>query len=262
VAPERPPYLAIFDARFDRGALKGTVHYVEQTEFRQLRVRWSVDSKPEGFIEVGGGVAYVYDEKGVKQVPISTDARPDYPDENRYVWHEGLEERVPWLMYILILPERSTLRNPNPMPRGVKIFDGEQDEQGPRLALFWFLEPGDFGRATLECEITELEGDLESELRWINRNYIHSTDSAPPNPEVAVEDPPRKGESETSVDRSVTEPTPQSVQGAVLQWVWTTPRWLQILIVLVALLVIMIFAVWTSLPEDTKGQLIDSLFSS
>jgi hypothetical protein len=154
-------------------------------------VRWSVGSKPDSFIEVGGGVAYVYDEEGVKQVPPSPDASPDLWDENHYVWHEGMDEEVSWLMYILILPEGSTLRNPNPMPRGVKIFDGQQDEQGPRLALFWFLEPGDFGRAKLECEVAELEGDLESEVRWINRNYMRGMDPAPPNPDVVVEDPLR-----------------------------------------------------------------------
>lgn len=193
MAPEKPPSLAIFDARFDGGELKGTVHYVERAKKSgRLRVRWSVGSKPKSFIEVGGGVAYVYDEKGVEQPPASPDTSPALSDENHHVWYQGMEEGVPWLMYILILPEGSTLRNPNPMPRGVKIFDGKQDEQGPRLALFWFLEPDEFERAKLECEVAELEGDLESEVRWISRNYIRGMDPAPPNPNVLVEDPPRE----------------------------------------------------------------------
>ena len=180
MAPEYTPKIVIFDARFENGELKGSTQYIEtEHASQQLRVRWDVESQPEDFRQIGGGIAYVY-AKGpeVKEYPISRDARPTVISSDRYRWAEGMPSGCPWLMFIMILPEKHTLFEPNPKPAHMKIF-------GKRLALFWMLKGDDLGRTEVECTIREYEGDLGQELVRVNRDYLPS--SVPTPSTIAVD---------------------------------------------------------------------------
>ncbi len=167
MAPEFPPILVIFDARFERNVLKGVLEYVESGSTQRLRVRWSVGSQPRDYCAVGGGVAYVYDKGSEFQImPVSEDAEPTDLGDSRYQWTEGLQFGKPWLMFVLILPKHYTLVDPWPKPIGTKIFR-------ERLALYWTLKGDeDFERTAVECTIREFHGDLESELMQLNKDYL------------------------------------------------------------------------------------------
>jgi len=99
MAPEFPPSLVIFDARFEDDELMGSLQYVEAPEKKRLRVRWSVDSQPANYLPVGGGVAYVYGQ-GVAVLPMSEDASPNNLGGSRYQWTEGLQFGIPWTMFV------------------------------------------------------------------------------------------------------------------------------------------------------------------
>jgi hypothetical protein len=178
MAPEYPPCLVIFKSRFEDGVLKGAVKYVEAEIGEQLRVRWAVESKPEGFDEVRfdedrRGIVYLYteDDKVITHSG-SDDAVADSLGESRYRWSEGVRGGHPWLMFVLILPEGYTLVDPRPTPAGTKNFDGQ-------LALYWVLKTDALGRANMECQIKQLEDSLESQIERINSSYVSDT---PPTP--------------------------------------------------------------------------------
>ena len=170
MAPEYPPSLVLFDARWDKNVLKGVLEYVEAggPNSERLRVRWSVEGQPEDFRAVGGGVAYVYDKggHGFTLMPISEEANATNLGNSRYQWTEGLQCGLPWLMFILVLPEGYTLVDPQPDPVGTKVFRN-------RLALYWTLKgDDDFRRTKVECTIKQFQGDVRSELMRINKNYL------------------------------------------------------------------------------------------
>lgn len=182
MAPEFPPVLVIFNSRFEDGSLTGSIEYVESPNPKQrLRVRWSVASLPEGYREVGGGVAYVYD-KGIEILPISEDASPNYLGEHyghpRYRWTEGMQFGVPWLMFILILPKDYSLAVPMPALAGTKIYDS-------RIAAYWILKGDDVGRTQVECSIKPLQQDLHSEIVEINQLCMQK---APRNIPISVDE--------------------------------------------------------------------------
>lgn len=164
MAPENPPSLVIFDARLVNQQLLGSCQYIEPSGPRsRLRVRWAVESQPEGFAAVGGGVAYVYAEDGeFSSVPISNDAIPIDLGENRYRWIEGLNVGVPWVMFILILPPGHTLSEASPTPAGARVFQ-------ERLALYWVLRGDDLGRTAVSWTLDSLSTHPAAELLRLNR---------------------------------------------------------------------------------------------
>jgi hypothetical protein len=179
MAPEFPPRIVVFDSMFEAGRLKGSVHYVEPKETNsRLRVRWSVGHQPKDFRPVVRGVAYIYD-RDVEVVLISDDASPAFLSGDRYQWTEGLQSSEPWLMFVLILPSSYTLTDPRPMPAGTKVFEG-------RLALYWILKADDIGRTKVEWTIKELEGDIDSEIVRINKDYL--SDKPPIPTTIRVDD--------------------------------------------------------------------------
>ena len=108
MAPENAPSLVILDTRIENGDLRGSCEYIEpRTPGARLRVRWAVQSQPEDFAPVGGGVAYIY-AKGTEfeSQPVSKDAIPVDLGEHRYRWTEGLGVGIPWVMFILISARR------------------------------------------------------------------------------------------------------------------------------------------------------------
>jgi hypothetical protein len=163
MAPEFPPSLVIFDARFENEQLVGSLEYVEAPKNKRLRVRWNVTAQPTGYISVGGGVAYVYDED-VILLPVSKDAKPsDLGD--KYQWTEGSNPEVPSIMFILILPKGYTLSMADPRPVGIKIYK-------ERLSFYWILKSKNSENVTTEFALIELQQDINHELIQLNNDYL------------------------------------------------------------------------------------------
>src|SRR5688572_33181813 len=101
MAPEYPPQLVIFDARFEAKTLKGDLHYIEVPLGERLRVRWDAERAPRKFQPVGGGVAYIFKTVDLQVLPVSRDSVPDDLGELRYRWSEGLNSGIPWMMFAL-----------------------------------------------------------------------------------------------------------------------------------------------------------------
>ena len=116
MAPEYPPSLVIFDARFENGDLLGRLSYIEKAdENTRLRVRWNVGMQPASFRAAGNGVVFVHDPDGqVIDFSPSDDAQPDVLGKDRYCWTEGIQSGHQWLMFVLILPASYTLLDPQP----------------------------------------------------------------------------------------------------------------------------------------------------
>lgn len=189
MAPEFPPVLVIFKSRFEDSVLKGIVEYVESGVLKpnqRLRVRWNVESQPRDYRSVGEGVAYVYDkDNDLEIMPISEDASPNFLGNDRYLWTEGLQSGLPWLMFILILPKGYTLDDPLPRPAGTKIFKD-------RLAFYWTLRGDDLDRTTVQLTMKKLQGDFEPEIIRINKAYLANETFTPST--IEIEDTPLKKE--------------------------------------------------------------------
>jgi hypothetical protein len=172
MAPDFPPKLVVFDLRFESDILQGTsdilqgtLEYVEVSQRgERLRVCWEGIPEIPGFLPVGGGVAHVYRTDNMLVLPRRENVRPKSLGDSRYSWQEGLQPNDPWLMFILILPQRYTLANPRPVPVSAAEFEG-------RLALYWILEGGEFNRTYVEWGVKEFEGSLSLEIEKINRSY-------------------------------------------------------------------------------------------
>lgn len=163
MAPEHPPSLVIFDATLEENDLIGVVRYIEASPGEYLRVRWNIGNQPPDFKPMGNGVVFVYTKNTqVTEIPASYDAKPDNLGDFRYRWSEGLRFGIPWLMFVLILPENYTLLDTRPLPAGVKIFNN-------RIASYWLLKGDDFNRTKVEWKIDPYEGDLTSEVIKINK---------------------------------------------------------------------------------------------
>ena len=179
MAPEYPPGLVIFDSRFEDNKLKGHLHYVEVPIGNRLRVRWDTEGEPENFRPVGGGVAYVFKTRKLKDPLISHDSIPDDLGDLRYRWTEGLKLGIPWVMFVLILPSGHTLVAAEPVPARAKIFDD-------RLALYWILKAGDLGRTQVVCTLKQFEGSASSKLVELNR--FCSGEGPLPDGSIQIED--------------------------------------------------------------------------
>jgi hypothetical protein len=199
MAPEFAPSMVIFDARFERDSLVGSIEYVESLDpdRRRLRVRWAVESQPKDYLPVGGGVAYVNNkESAISVLPISEDAKPTPLDNSRYLWKEGLPPGCPWLMFILILPKNHALVDPDPLPADTKAFAG-------RLALYWVLKGDEMGRTRVELTMKEIQTDLHSELIKINKRYLSK--QVPIASTITVEDGATKGDKKEAYTPSTWE---------------------------------------------------------
>jgi hypothetical protein len=165
MAPEFPPKLVVLDLDFASGELRGTLEYVETSmSGEELRVCWDGAPQIPGYFPVGGGVAHVYETDNLLVLPKRENVAPMPLGAARYSWQEGLRRDDPWLMLILVLPPRYTLRDPLPVPIGAAEFQG-------RLALFWILEGDNLSRTYVEWGLAELENDLSHEIEKINRGY-------------------------------------------------------------------------------------------
>ena len=182
MAPEYPPQLVVFDARFAGEILKGDLHYIEVPPGNLLRVRWDSEDEPENFQPVGGGVAYVSKTDDLQVLPVSRDSIPDDLGELRYRWSEGLNSGIPWMMFALILPHGHTLAAAEPRPARAKIF---QD----RLALYWILKGDDFGRTHVLCTLRPFTDNVSATLAELNR--FCSGESRPPNDSIQIDDTSR-----------------------------------------------------------------------
>lgn len=182
MAPEYPPELVIFDARFEGEKLKGHLHYIEVPIGHRLRVRWDAEREPESFLPVGGGVAYVFKTDQLQVLPVSRDSIPDDLGSFRYRWSEGLNSGIPWMMFVLILPSGHTLAAAEPKPARAKLFQG-------RLALYWILNGDDFGRTKVVCTLSAFDGSASSKLVELNQSC--SGESLPSNGSIQIEDGPQ-----------------------------------------------------------------------
>jgi hypothetical protein len=124
MAPEYVPSVVIFDGRIENGELQGSSEYVEpRSPGSLLRLRFGAKSQPEGFIPVGGGVAYLKAEETDFCVVPNLYASPQFLGDERYLWTEGLNIGIRWVMFILILPPGYTLSEMSPAPAGVTLFN-------------------------------------------------------------------------------------------------------------------------------------------
>lgn len=181
MAPEFAPKVVVFNSRFDNGVLKGVLEYIETPDpDKKLRIRWSVQEQPRDYNPVGGGVAYIYTKDAETMVvPISEDASPTPLGNDRYLWTEGLQFGNDWLMFILILPQRHTLIEPDPLPINTKIFED-------RVALYWALRSDNQERTRVEWTMKELKGDIGSDIMRINKNYLSKV--TPNSSTIEIED--------------------------------------------------------------------------
>ena len=178
MAPEHPPELVIFDARFEEKKLVGDLHYIEVPIGHRLRVRWDAESEAEDFQPIGGGVASVFKTDQLQVLPLSRDSIPDDLGDLSYRWSEGLNLGVPWMMFVLILPTGYTLAAAKPRPARAKIFKD-------RLALYWILKGDDLGRTQVVCTLSAFEADTLSTLVELNR--FCSEENPPPNSPIQIE---------------------------------------------------------------------------
>jgi hypothetical protein len=181
MAPENAPSLVILDTRIENGDLRGSCEYIEpRTPGTRLRVRWAVESQPQDFAPVGGGVAYIY-SKGAEfeSLPVVQDAIPTALGQDRYRWTEGLNAGIPWVMFILILPGGYTLSHASPEPAGTRVFRD-------RLALYWVLRGDDLNRTQVSWTLTALRTDVRTEQIHINR--LLSREAPTQTASLAIED--------------------------------------------------------------------------
>lgn len=160
MSPEEPGSLVAIDVQFHNGQLQGEGERLYPKE-KYLTVTWYSQEKPENYIPISGGVAYVYSPSLLSKVEIRQAAPTKVG--SRYFWRDTA--KAEGLMFVLILPPDCTIVDPTPIPIEAKSF---QD----RIALFWLLWPA---KETLSesieigLEIRRIEQSLTAEIERINR---------------------------------------------------------------------------------------------
>ena len=159
MAPEYPPLLVVLDLYFEGARLLGKVEYLEAPAGQHLRVRWTADSRPQGFLSIGRGVVYVQEAEDILTVDSGQVALSTLAD-GRFFWREGLGPRE-HLMLVLILPAGYTVSEMEPTPLAAKPFE-------ERIALYWVFQGADHRRADTAWRLQQIEGSLEAEVTKIN----------------------------------------------------------------------------------------------
>jgi hypothetical protein len=124
-----------------------------------------VDTLPEGYLSVGGGVAFVRDNPASIIMPISEDATAVELGDGRYLWKEGLQDGRPREMFVLVLPNGYTIEDPWPFLTGTKPF---QD----RIAVYWMLNFYGGEHVEVEWTLKPLIIDLDAEVISLNRRFV------------------------------------------------------------------------------------------
>jgi hypothetical protein len=106
-----------------------------------------------GWLPVGGGVVYVEDGPGLRQLPPSRPSIPRDPLEPQvYHWSQTLRYPVYWL--ILKLPPGTTLKSSNPEPNSA-------GDLGDRFTVFWesFQASDQVWNTDISWELEEYAGE-------------------------------------------------------------------------------------------------------
>src|SRR5882724_7609782 len=121
---------------------------------------WYSETQPKGYCTVCGGLVFVEGvrDKDFISVEISN-ARP-VDVGGRYQWREP--NRPDGIMFAMVLPERHTLLDPDPMPQEVKNFK-------KRLAVHWRTPPPAETQLEISWSIRTLQEDVDQEVQRVSR---------------------------------------------------------------------------------------------
>ena len=128
-----------------------------------LRVCWytTQGSIPKDYQSVLGGVVFVH--KPSLGTSISFPSLAPTIRGDRYAWRDVVQPSG--LMYVMVLPQAHTIKEPKPIPTEAKKFED-------RVALFWLLYPDERHSASsvaVEWSLSPLRQSLDIEVASINR---------------------------------------------------------------------------------------------
>jgi hypothetical protein len=173
--PEEIPLLIAVDFKLDNGKLVGREERIEHQRGQLMFASWYANVQPQGYRPVCGGVVYVQ-ESDIRETKTS-DKRPSDAGK-RYIWRDT--NRPDGVMFVMILPEGHTLREPNPLPYEAKNFQG-------RLAVHWRTQPAE-GQFEVSWRVERLASkDMNVEVQRINKIIFASRPAgAMPEYDVAL----------------------------------------------------------------------------
>jgi hypothetical protein len=176
MSPEAPGNLVAIDVRFEQDGLRAKVDRVLSRSDDFMEVSWYGREAPEGALSVGGGVAYVFDKDQLKH---RTQQSADVQRHNgECLWRDtALGDG---LMFILVLPPGYTIKDPEPMLREAKAFDG-------RVAVYWKPEEQHGASVLFRWQLVESDQDLDAAVNLINHLILDAA-KVPSNPGVNVND--------------------------------------------------------------------------
>ena len=165
MAPEFPPRLVVLTLESAGDSVAALMENVELNQAsladaRRLRVKWSELTPPAGYRAVGSGALFVEEAPGV----VFTEERPvplHRLEGQRFRWVQGTPPDVPWVMIAFVFPVGYSLRRARPAPTAAKTVE-------QRVAVYWCLRGDDLGRTSVEWDLHRLDGDLGSEVRYLN----------------------------------------------------------------------------------------------
>jgi len=158
--PEEPAALIAIDFKLDNGKLTGNGERIYPLAKPTLFASWYSETQPKGYCTVCGGLVFVEGvrDKDFISVEISN-ARP-VDVGGRYQWREP--NRPDGIMFAMVLPERHTLLDPDPMPQEVKNFK-------KRLAVHWRTPPPAETQLEISWSIRTLQEDVDQEVQRVSR---------------------------------------------------------------------------------------------
>ena len=271
MAPDRVGMLAVLDLSLQDGKLISATELITAgtnetpitnqlpNELRgKLWVDWRSLELPQGanYFPVGKGVAFVSDRDAPVIERIAKREQLPRFRPNCYRWEQSVS--TGWLMLILILPPDHTLSGiqPKPMLMRAKSFN-------ERLTLLVWAEASFLERVIIELEMKTLENDLDLETMRINDEAQVENSSTPSSaiPDVIVQ------LSDKAETRALTEERkaanvaqiPESLEAALLRIIWPSNSRLRIVFIALALVIVVLFTIWVSLPDQVKIDLIQEL---
>ncbi len=156
--PEETQLLIAIDFRLDgHDKLVGHEERMEQLADDKIFASWYAEEQPEGYVAMCGGVVYVRDSN-VHPGPPST-KRPTEAG-GRYTWRDV--NRSGGVMFVMVLPEGYTLRDPDPLPYEAKNFQG-------RLAVHWRTPPPEGETFEVSWGLSAIAGGVDIEKDRINK---------------------------------------------------------------------------------------------